>query len=154
VVVTLEHVKGLLHHERVTQTRRRDECFPRSAPMVIFSALPEGGGLSSVDIYFNESCDVVDIVSFGHWHGHYDTAGDEDENIRHAFTAARELVKGKVHIIEQYTRNGKYLSSEGHRPGQPLPRSLRNAEYAERLAFGKPPQRLVLPADRSVELGR
>lgn len=144
MTVSLELARRLLDYDKVVQHHCRDEHFPRSPAFVIFSAVPEGDGLPSVDIYFNAPCDVVDIVSFGHWHGHYDTAG-EDENIRRAFAAARELVKGKVEIIEQYTRNGKYLGSDGHRPGQPLPRRLKNAEYAERLAFGRPRQRVVLP---------
>ena len=145
VVVTLEEARRMLGYGRVTLIHRRDEYVSKPFEFVIFSALPEEEELSSVDLYFNEAFDTVDIVSFGHWHGHFDTAVDENENIRRAFKSARELILRRVHIIEQYTRVGKYLGSDGYRPGQPLPLLLRNAEYAQRLVFGKKPQRLTLP---------
>jgi hypothetical protein len=145
MIVTVEIAQRLLDYEHVTLTHRRDESFRKAPRIAVFSALPDQRNLPAVDIYFNDECDVVDIVSFGHWHGHYDTAGDEEKNTRNAFRSARELVKRKVQIINQFTRNGKYLGSDGHRPGDALPSRLHNAEYAERLVFGLPIQRITLP---------
>src|SRR5262249_6601058 len=117
----------------------------RAAPFTVYSAVPADENLPAVEVWLNESCDVVDFVAFGHWHGHFEGAADEEENIRRAFRVANGLSKGRLHVIDQFTLHGKFFGSELHKGGVQLPRRLENADYAERLVFGKRPERISLP---------
>jgi hypothetical protein len=146
MVITLDIAKQLLGYSDVVCSTKRAAGFRRAPPWTVYSAIPKTKGLPPVEVWMDKASELVDFVSFGGWHGHFEGAADEDENILRAFHVARDILKGRLHVIDQFTRNGKEVGSDLQKRGEPLPCRLRNADYAERLVFGKLPERLTLPS--------
>jgi hypothetical protein len=138
VIITLELAKELLQYSRVVQRRYHQ---PESGTTYeIFSAIPDQGTERSVDLYFNDQCDTVDMVSFGRWHAHYDSAEDEGDNIRNAFNTARGLVLRERCLIEELGLDGRSLGECVVAPEE-LPETLSlQARSLRRVMFGRAPR--------------
>jgi hypothetical protein len=134
VIFTVELAQELLQYPNVVQLRNSE------ADGYIFSAVPEDERQWSVDLYFNRTCDVVDIVSFGHWHAHYDESENAEENIREAIAAARSLVHRERCVLEECDADGRSLGDFIVEPTG-LPETMRKeAKFLRRVVFGQAPQ--------------
>jgi hypothetical protein len=134
MILTLELARELLQYRNVVQYRHPE------VDGYIFSALPEDARQWTVDLYFNDTCDVVDIVSFGHWHAHCDTAENEEENITRAIATARSLVHRETCVLDECGAEGRYLGSSIVDPTG-LPETIsKDAQFLRRVVFGQAPR--------------
>lgn len=140
MIVTIDTVRQTLDYAKIV-TRPQEQMYgERTDRYTIFSAVPEDETQLQIDMYFNESCDVVELVSFGPWHGHFDSAEDEEDNIRNAFRAVRSLIHREETLVEQHDESGRYRGSELLAPDRHPDTLGFDIRTLRRVTFGQPPR--------------
>jgi hypothetical protein len=138
-IISLEQLKRKLRWQDISFERRVQSHAGKEYRDCVFKLQPSEPEWSSVDLHFDSEITVLDPLGFSNWHGHYDRWDDDRRNLVDALRTVRELVIGKLCLLEELGVDGKYRGGSLVGPVG-IPSTLsKDVQRFRRVFFNRPP---------------
>jgi hypothetical protein len=138
-IITVDQLKKKVRWQNVVVERGVHTFEGLEHSFCIYRVLPGNRNWPSIDLHFDGDIRILDPLGFSRWHGHYDRWSNDRRNLIDALRTVRELVEGKICLIEELGTNGDYRGGS-LLPPDAVPGTLaKDVRQFRRVFFDRPP---------------